>query len=89
METVKKPLALVLGVVAIGVLLHFVFNPFYEDLVDVDSIWHVINWFMAFAVVATVAVAYVHKKSVRDDSYMRLWVVYHFELARPGCPATC
>ena len=81
METVKKPLALILGVVAFGVLLHFVFNPFYEDLIDVLSIWHVINWFMAFAVVATVAVAYVHKKSVRDDSYMRLWFNLTFHAA--------
>ena len=81
METVKKPLALILGVVAFGVLLHFVFNPFYEDLIDVLSIWHVINWFMAFAVVATVAVAYVHKKSVQDDSYMRLWFNLTFHAA--------
>ena len=81
METVKKPLALVLGVVAIGVLLHFVFNPFYEDLVDVVSIWNVINWFMAFAVIVTVAATYVHKKGVRDDTYMRLWFNLTFHAA--------
>ena len=81
METVKKSLALGLGVVAVGVLLHFVFNPFYEDLVDVDSIWHVINWFMAFAVIVTVATTYIHKKNVRDDTYMRLWFNLTFHAA--------
>ena len=81
METVKKPLALVLGVVAIGVLLHFVFNPFYEDLVDVDSVWGVINWFMAFAAIVTVIVTYVHTKNGRDDSYQRLWFSLTFHAA--------
>ena len=81
METVKKPLALVLGIVPVGVLLHFVFNPFYENLIDVVSIWNVINWFMAFAVIVTVAATYIHKKNVRDDTYMRLWFNLTFHAA--------
>ena len=52
----KKPLSLVLGLLAIGVLLHFVFAPFYEDLVDTGRMWDVVNWFMAVGVILTLAV---------------------------------
>ena len=81
MEAVRKPISLILGVVAVGVLLHFVFNPFYEDLIDVVSIWHVINWFMAVTVIATLIASYAHKKSAHDDSYKRLWFNITFHAA--------
>ena len=81
METVKKPLSLILGVIVVGVLLHFVFSPFYEDLVDIDSVWGVVNWFMAFALVVTVIVTYVHKKNGQDNAYQRLWFNWTFHTA--------
>ena len=74
MDILNRPLSLALGVVAVGVLLHFVFSPFYEDLVDVGTMWNVINWLMAFGVIVTLAVTYFHKKDAGDDSNKRLWL---------------
>ena len=38
METIRKPLSVVLGLMALVVLVHFVFNPFYEDAVDAIAV---------------------------------------------------
>ena len=52
MEMLRKPLSVILGLMAVAVLFHFVLSPFYEDSVDVVSVWHVLNWLMAFGVIA-------------------------------------
>ena len=69
MQMLRKPLAIVLGLMAVAVLFHFVLSPFYEDAVDPISVWHVLNWFMAFGVIAALALTYLHKRGVGvDDS---------------------
>ena len=63
MEVLRKPLAVILGLIAFAVLFHFVLNPFYEDALDPNSVWHVLNWFMAFGVIVTLALTYVSKRN--------------------------
>ena len=67
MDMLKKPLSLVLGLLAIGVLLHFVFTPFYEELVNTGRMWDIINWFMAVGVILTLAVTCARRKSTGND----------------------
>ena len=67
MEMLRKPLSVVLGLMAVAVLFHFVLSPFYEDSVDPISVWHVLNWFMAVGVIATLVTTYVHKRGVGAD----------------------
>ena len=67
MEQLRKPLAVILGLIALGVFINFVFAPFYGDAVDVESIWSVLNWFMTFAVIVALIVTYVDKKSADAD----------------------
>ncbi len=38
MEMLKRPLPVILALMAIGVLLHFVFSPFYVELVDIVTV---------------------------------------------------
>ena len=63
MEILKKPLSVILGLIAAAVLFHFVFTPFYEGSVDAGSIWTVLNWFMALGVVIALAVTYADKRA--------------------------
>ena len=74
METIRKPLSVVLGLVALAVLVHFVFNPFYEDAVDAISVWHVLNWCMAVGVIITLALTYVRMRSLGTDSDTNMYV---------------
>ena len=67
MDALRKPLAIVLGLMATAVLLHFVFTPFYQDIVDPLSIWHVLNWVMAVGVVLTLIVTYLRKRKAGDN----------------------
>ncbi len=68
MEAIRKPLAVVLGLTALVVLFHFVFNPFYEDAVDAISVWHVLNWVMAVGVIITLTLTYVRRGRLGADS---------------------
>ncbi len=63
MEQSGKPLAVILGLTALGVFVNFVFAPFYADVLDVESIWFVLNWFMTFAVIVALVTAYGDKRS--------------------------
>jgi cation transport ATPase len=67
MEMLKRPLAVILGLMAIGVLLHFVFSPFYEELVDTVTIWHILNWIMAAGVIITLITTCIQKRGVEAD----------------------
>ena len=58
MQFVYRLVAVILGVVATGVALHFVFEAFYEDVVDTGQVWDIIDWFMAVALLAVLAVNY-------------------------------
>ena len=74
METIRKPLSVVLGLMALVVLVHFVFNPFYEDAVDAISVWHVLNWSMAAGVIITLALTYVRMRSLGTDSDTNIYI---------------
>ena len=68
MDSIRKPLSVVLGLMAVVVLFHFVLNTFYEDAVDPNSIWHVLNWVMAVGVIVTLALTYVRRGRLEADS---------------------
>ena len=68
MQMLRKPLSVILGLIALAVLLHFVLSSFYPDSWDVDLMWNVLNWFMAFGVIVCLVLIYVHKRSVGADS---------------------
>ena len=65
MAMVRKLVAVAVGAVGLVIALHLVFSAFYEDAVDVGQIWNVLNWFMAAALLVTLAVGY-HRKRVLD-----------------------
>ena len=68
METLRKPLAVILGLTALAVLLHFVLSPFYEDVVESGDVWNVLNWFMAFGVIVVLILTYLAKRDIgRED----------------------
>ena len=65
MSMVRKLVGVVVGASALAIALHFIFSAFYEDAVDVDQIWTVLNWFMAFGVLVALMVFY-HLKRVME-----------------------
>ncbi len=68
METIRKPLSVVLGLMVVAVLFHFVLNPFYEDTVDAISVWHVLNWIMAVGIIITLVLTFVRRGRLDTDS---------------------
>ena len=62
MNSLRKPLSIVLALMAAAVLFHFLANPFYEDAIDTISVWKVINWVMALGILITLALTYVRKR---------------------------
>ena len=56
MHLVKRLIATYLFATAIAVALHFVFSAFYQDAVDLEKVWNIVNWFMAFAVLISLVV---------------------------------
>ena len=67
MDALRKPLSLALGLMAGAVLIHFLFTPFYEDLVDPLSIWHVLNWIMAVGIIMTLILTCIRKMMTAGD----------------------
>ena len=68
MDSIRKPLSVVLGLMALVVLFHFVFNPLYEDVVDPISVWSSLNWMMAVGVIITLALTYIRRGRLGADS---------------------
>ena len=68
MAVLKKPISVLLGLMAAAVLLHFVLSPFYEDALDPLSVWHVLNWIMALGVLIALLVTYTHKRGTGPDA---------------------
>ena len=62
----KKLFAIVLGAIALAVALHFMFTPFYADIVDIDRVWYVLDCFMALAVLVVLAVHYFRKRTLGE-----------------------
>ena len=81
METLRKPLAVILGLTAFAVLFHFVLSPFYEDVIEGHDVWNVLNWFMAFGVIVALVLTYLAKRDVgREDdtnTYIRVNVGFY------------
>ena len=81
METLRKPLAVILGLTAFAVLFHFVLSPFYEDVIESGDVWNVLNWIMSFGVIATLVLTYLAKRDVgREDdtnTYIRVNVGFY------------
>ena len=67
MAMVRKLVGLVVGASALAVALHFIFSAFYEDAVDVDQIWSILDVFMAIGVIVSLMVGY-HLKRVTEGS---------------------
>ena len=85
MDTIRRPLAVILGVITIAVAFHFIFSTFYPDSVDVGQVWDILDWFMAFAVLVTLVLAYMRKKNMTSDSmdakmYVRVNLVFYSAL---------
>ena len=85
MDMLRKPLAVILGLTALAVLLHFVLSPFYEDVVESGDVWNVLNWFMAFGVIVALVLTYLAKRDVsREDdtnAYIRVNVGFYVAAA--------
>ena len=54
MNAAKKVVAVYLLITALVVAVHFVFSPFYRDVLDPIEVWSVLDWFMAVGVVIVV-----------------------------------
>ena len=57
-----------LMLVSVVVAAHFILSPFYQDTMDIDRMWFVLNWFMAVAVVIALIVNYHRFKATGGDS---------------------
>ena len=81
METLRKPLAVILGLTALAVLVHFVLSPFYEDVIESHDVWNILNWFMALGVIVALVLTYLAKRDVgREDdtnTYIRANVGFY------------
>ena len=85
MDAVRRPLAVVLGLIALAVAFHFLFSTFYADSVDVGQVWDILDWFMAFGVAVTLALSYIRKRNLTSDSmdarlYVRVNVAFYAAL---------
>ena len=85
MSAVRKFFAVILGLITVAVAFHFIFSPFYADMVDVGLVWDILDWFMAFAVLFTLTLAYIRKKTTTSDStdasvYMRVNAAFYAAL---------
>ncbi len=67
MEPIRKPLAVILALTAIAVLIHFIAGPFYQDLIESNTVWSVLNWFMAFGVIAALILTYMTKRTAPTE----------------------
>ena len=85
METIRKPLAVILGLTALAVLIHFVLSPFYEDVIEGHDVWNILNWFMSFGVIAVLVLTYLAKKDVGrasdTNTYIRVNVGFYVAAA--------
>ncbi len=85
MDAVRRPLAVVLGLITLAVAFNFIFSTFYADSVDVGQVWDILDWFMAFGVLAALALSYIRKRNMTSDSmdartYLRVNAVFYATL---------
>ncbi|MCY4654661.1 MAG: hypothetical protein OXC95_16035 [Dehalococcoidia bacterium] len=68
MDTIRRPLAVVLALITIAVAIHFIFQPFYTDTLNPNQVWEILDWFMAFAVVVALVVTYMQKRGIESGT---------------------
>ena len=74
METLRRPLAVIVGLTAVAVLVHFVLGPVYEDVLESGDVWSVLNWFMAFAVIVALVVTFQAKRDAEADCDTKTYI---------------
>ena len=57
-----------LMLVAVVVAAHFILTPFYQDVMNIDRMWFVLNWFMAAASIIALVVNYHRYKATGAQS---------------------
>ena len=62
MDILRRPLAVIVGLTAVAVLVHFVLGPVYEDVLESGDVWSVLNWFMALGVIVALVVTFQAKR---------------------------
>ncbi len=65
MYIARTLIAIGLLAASIVVAAHFILTPFYQDTMDIDRMWFVLNWVMAVAAVIALIVNY-HRYRVTD-----------------------
>ena len=68
MGIIGKPLGIALALIAVAVMGHFVFSSFYRDAIENESIWQVLNWFMAFGIIVALITNCIAKRTAAADS---------------------
>ena len=69
MSILIRAAAAYLVLVAIAVAVHFIITPLYHPGGDAPfTAWEVMNWFMAVAMLITLAAAYAEKRRIDRDS---------------------
>ena len=88
METLRRPLAVIVGLTAVAVLFHFVLGPVYEDVVESHDVWNVLNWFMALGVIVALVVTFLAKREAEagdcdTNTYIRVNVKFYTAAVLP------
>lgn len=68
MDVIRKLLAVYLSVVAFLVAVHFVFNSFYRETLDVVDVWSVLDWPIALAIVIALVVRFRRKLALKREA---------------------
>lgn len=63
----RKKLAVLLGLAVVAVFAHFVFSPFYDNMVDSGPIWNVLNWFIAAGTLTSIVVSAWARKTDQHE----------------------
>ena len=68
MDSLRRPLAAILALIVLAVAFHFIFQPFYQDRVNPNQVWEILDWFMAFGVVVALVVTYIQKRGSDSEA---------------------
>ena len=61
MQAVRLLLGVVYAVIALGLMLHFLLDGFYADVVDIGQVWFIMDAFIAFGMTGAVVTAAIRK----------------------------
>ncbi len=82
MGIAKRVLAVFLVLTAIAVALNLMLTPVYHDGSDEYTVWKIVNWFMAAAVVVALVVSFQRRRALAGVeagtlAYLRTSVAYY------------